>query len=79
MPDGVTLIIECRAQPGKGAVLRDELAALARTVAAREPDCLSIEMLQDDDDTRILRPAAFAAGPPALTFWRSLETVGLSR
>lgn len=106
MRDAVTVIIDCRAQPGRGAVLRDELAALARTVVAKEPDCLGIEMLQDDDDdTRILmyerwttreaylgphretpyfkafidRSAAFAAGPPAITFWRSLENLVPSR
>ncbi len=102
MEDAVTVAIECRAQPGKGAVLRDELAVLARTVVANEPDCLGIEMLQDeDDDARILmyerwtsrhaytgphtqtpyfkafvsRSPAFAAGPPAVIFWRSLENI----
>lgn len=106
MQDAVTVVIECRAQPGRGTVLRDELGALARTVVATERDCLGIEMLQGDgDDTRILmyerwtsreaysgphtqtphikaffeRSAACAAGPPTITFWRSLENMVPSR
>jgi quinol monooxygenase YgiN len=103
MQDGVvTVVIECRAQPGRGTVLRKELAALAHTVVATEPDCLGIEMLQgEDDDTRILmyerwtsreaytgphmqtphitaffdRAPDFSAGPPTITFWRSVENI----
>ena len=53
--DVVTVVIEVRAQPGLGELLRAELSALARVVVAQEPDCLGIEMLQgEDDDTRVL-------------------------
>lgn len=51
----VTVVIIYRAQPGKGATARAALAPLIQTVLAREPDCLSITMLQDAaDETRFL-------------------------
>ena len=56
MPDTpVTVVINYKAQPGKGAAASKALSDLIATVLAREPDCLGIALLQDPaDDTRFL-------------------------
>ena len=51
----VLVVIQFQAQPGRGGVLRRELASLIRTVVEQERECVAIRMHQDlDDDTRIL-------------------------
>lgn len=48
--NGVIVLIEYRAVPGKEAVVRRELAKLVGTVLKNEPDCSGIEILHDKDD-----------------------------
>ena len=48
--EGVIVLIEYRALPGKEAVAQSELASLVGTVVANEPDCSGIEVLRDMDD-----------------------------
>ena len=48
--EGVIVLIEYRALPGKEAVAQSELASLVGTVVAKEPDCSGIGVLRDMDD-----------------------------
>lgn len=47
--EGLIVLIEYRALPGKEAVAQRELASLVATVLANEPDCSGIEVLRDID------------------------------
>ncbi len=46
----VTVVITYQAQPGRGDVARDELAALIAVVVELEPDCRGIRLLQGTAD-----------------------------
>ena len=48
--DGVIVLIEFRALPGRETAAQRELASLVATVVASEPDCSGIEILRDLDD-----------------------------
>ena len=53
--DGVVVLIEYRALPGRENVAQRELSALVATVVEKEPDCGGIEVLRDKDDpTRLV-------------------------
>jgi quinol monooxygenase YgiN len=48
--NGVIVLIEYHAVPGKETVAQRELAELVGTVVENEPDCAGIEILRDTDD-----------------------------
>lgn len=53
MTEGVTVLIQCRAQPNQVAVAKRELIFIIAKIVATEPDCLGIQLHQDlDDETR---------------------------
>lgn len=53
--DGVIVLIEYRALPGRETEAERELARLVAIVVENEPDCSGIEILRDiDDGTRIV-------------------------
>ena len=55
MSSAATVVIDYRAQPGKGALAHAALADLIVTVVADEKDCLGITLLEDaDDDTHFM-------------------------
>ncbi len=54
-PSTITVVIEYRALPDQVGQAFSELESLIRTVAASEPDCLGIQLLQESEDpTRAL-------------------------
>ena len=55
MNAAATVVIEYRAQAGKGALAHAMLADLIATVVAEEKDCLGITLLEDaEDDTHFM-------------------------
>lgn len=50
MASETIVVIDYRAQPGKGKELKHELEALIRDVVKHEHDCLGIQLLETDDD-----------------------------
>lgn len=55
MSSAVIVVIDYRAQPGKGALAHAALADLIATVVSEEKDCLGITLLENaDDDTHFM-------------------------
>lgn len=53
--DGVVVLIEYRALPGRETLAQRELSALVAIVVEKEPDCGGIEILRDKEDpTRLV-------------------------
>lgn len=48
--NGVIVLIEFRAVPGKETVAQRELTELVATVVENEPECAGIEILRDRDE-----------------------------
>ena len=53
-PAGVTVLVRYQLLPDRIEQAMQDIMKLTQTVAAKEPDCLGIEVLQDADDPTIV-------------------------